>query len=33
MEFKLERPFHEDRAFKDVIHDKKTIAVFARYPG
>jgi hypothetical protein len=33
MEFVLQRPFHADQTFKEVIENKKSLVVFVRHPG
>lgn len=33
MEAILQKPFHEDKTFQELIKNKKSLIVFVRHPG
>jgi len=33
MDISLQRPFHEDQTFREILNGKKSLVVFVRHPG
>jgi len=33
MEIALQRPFHENQTFREILNGQKSLVVFVRHPG